>query len=448
MELRRLNVGLITTVSGRWPKELPANRNEEYTKWLARNVPIINIISTGRIAVNEKDVEDTTEFFRKSSVDLVILLIGAFTGDSAAAFIGEELKVPVILWAPYEPPFDGGRLMANSLVAATMNSAALNRLGIKYHFIYGSYTDKRVQGEITGYIKVYDAIKKLRSAFLGLIGYRPTAFYSSTFNETLIRKLFGIKMEEFDLKVIFDMAEKVDTELVQKDAAGIRESVRIEDLPEGYLENHSRLYLSLKEFLKEQGFNALSLKCWPEMGFLKYTPCAVLSRFADEGFVIGCENDIDATITMLIQKYLSGRTVFMSDLISIDEKENTALFWHCGQAAGSLKDPASDIKASNHPLAGQGMVFETTLKPGRITIARMSDIGGVYKLFLVSGEAIPTKKVVKGVMVNVVLDTPVLKTIYKIAEEGVPHHYSLVWDDVAEEMKLMCKVLGIEVIRI
>jgi L-fucose isomerase-like protein len=448
MERKKLNTGLITTVSGRWPRELPAARDQEYGKWLQNNCPEINIIRTEGLAVNNQDIEVAAAYFKTQAVDLVIVLLGAFTGDYAATYLAEELKVPVILWAPYEPPFDGGRLMANSLVAATMNAAALHRLGHKFHFVYGSHTDERVAKEVTQYLKVYDVIKRLKHTFLGLLGYRPTAFYSSTFDETLIRQKFGIKMEEFDLKPVFDRMAELDKAALQNDMEKISKEVRIEGLPEGHLENHSRLYLTLNALIKEQGFDAVTIKCWPEMGNLKTTPCAVLSRLADEGFVIGCESDVDATISMIIQNNLTNSPVFMSDLISIDEKENAALFWHCGQAARKLRDPRSDIKMGNHPLAGQGTVFETTLKPGKVTIARISKIGDRYKLFLVKGEAVPTQKEVKGVMVKVVLEEPVRKVLYRIAEEGVPHHYSIVWDDVADEMKLMCKLMDIEVIAI
>ena len=36
--------------------------------------------------------------------------------------------------------------------------------------------------------------------------------------------------------------------------------------------------------------------------------------------------------------------------------------------------------------------------------------------------------------------------IEQIIEEGVPHHYSLVWADVADELKEICGLLGIQVI--
>lgn len=448
VDQKQLNLGFVTTLSGRWPRELPARRDEEYASWLAAAFPGVNLVRAREIAVDNESVARIAAGFKACAVDLIVVLIGAFTGDFAAVALGEELKVPIILWAPREPPFDGGRLMANSLVAATMNAAALNRMDLKYHFVYGDRDEERVGGEVARYIRVYGALKRLRHTYLGLLGYRPTAFYSSTFDETLIRKRFGLKMEEFDLKMVFDLAEKVDPDKLAAEIREFEKTVRLVNLPEGHLENHCRLYLALERFFAEQGFDAVSLKCWPEMGFLKYTPCAVLSRFAEKGFVIGCESDVDATITMLIQTYLTGQAVFMGDLVTIDERENTALFWHCGQAAGSLKDPERESFASNHPLAGQGVVFETTLKPGRVTIARMSKIGGGYKLFLTAGQAVPTEKVVKGVMVNVVLDDPVLRTVYRIAAEGVPHHYGIVWADVREDLRVLCAALGIEVLQV
>ncbi len=446
MDNNKLTVGFVTTVSGRWPLQLPNERNTEYSKLLTSSFPDVGFVCREELSVNPDDAAEAADTFKKSGVDLVIMLIGAFTGDNICTYLGEKLGVPVIIWAVKEPPFTGGRLMANALVSATMNNAAMHRLGFKRHFVYGDFSDARVAEEIGRYLRVYGVIKKLNNSYMGLIGYRPTAFYSSTFDETLIRRRFGIKMEEFDLKTIFDLMADVDAEAVKKDSEAIVGEVKNIELPEGHLENHSRLYLTLKDFVKKQGFNVATLKCWPEMGTLHTTPCAAISRLADDGFLMGCESDIDATITMLVQKYLTGQPTFMADLINIDEDANSVLFWHCGQAPRALKDSAAEIKMANHPLAGQGAAFETTLMPGDVTVALFTKNDGDYKLLLANGKAVPTEKVTKGVMVNVVMEEPVRDMIYKIAEEGVPHHYAIVWRDIRDDMKLLAKMLGIEVI--
>ena len=51
-------------------------------------------------------------------------------------------------------------------------------------------------------------------------------------------------------------------------------------------------------------------------------------------------------------------------------------------------------------------------------------------------------------MANVKVERPVREVIEQIIEEGVPHHYSLVWADVAEELKQVCQLLNIPVIEL
>ena len=102
----------------------------------------------------------------------------------------------------------------------------------------------------------------------------------------------------------------------------------------------------------------------------------------------------------------------------------------------------------NHPLAGQGSAFWGALKPGAVTIARFCNLGGKYKLFLMKGEALNQDRYTRGIMANVKVECPVRQVIEQMIEEGVPHHYSLVWADVEEEMKQLCQLLGVEVIEL
>ncbi len=133
-------------------------------------------------------------------------------------------------------------------------------------------------------------------------------------------------------------------------------------------------------------------------------------------------------------------------MINIDEEKNIMTFWHCGNAAPSLANPKYELLLRNHPLAGQGTAFWGALKPGKVTIARFCNIDGQYKLFLLKGEAVDMDRYTRGVMANVKIEKPVRQVVEQIIAEGVPHHYSLVWDDVAAELKEICGLLQIPVI--
>lgn len=442
-----LNIGFITCLSGRWPRELPERRLREYGDWLTENAGEARVVRWDKIVENTAGAREASAAFKAQGVDLVVLVYGAFTGDDVCCCLGEELGVPVILWAPYEPPFQGERLWANALVAITMNSASMSRLKLPHHVIYGSKEDQVQTAELKKLLSVYGVKKKMKTTVIGLLGYRPTAFYNSTFDEALIRRVFGIRMEETDLKVIFDRMAALDPETVQQETQRALACCKIPQLPDGHLENHVRLFAAMKQVLDEQGYHFSVLKCWPEMGNLKTTPCAVMGRLMDDGYYVGCEGDVDAALAMIAQHYFTGLPNFITDMINLDEQENTMTFWHCGQAAPSLYSKKHEMSMNNHPMAGQGTAFWGSLKEGGVTVARFCDIDGAYKLFLVSGTAVDTEPVVKGTMVNVRTETPVREIFKTIIDRGIPHHYAVVWSDVADQMAALAETLGIEVIR-
>ena len=145
-------------------------------------------------------------------------------------------------------------------------------------------------------------------------------------------------------------------------------------------------------------------------------------------------------------KVITGKPNFITDMIDINEAENYLTFWHCGNAAPSLHAPDGGCVLGDHPLAGQGTAFRTTLKSGPVTISRLCNIDGVYKLLLICGTAHATELYTPGCMVNVTVHTPVKEILYGILAHGVPHHYSIVWEDAADVLRQFAAILHIEVI--
>ena len=444
-----MKIGFLTTVSGRWPRELPTQRNQVYYEWLSTALPEEQILHFDYPIDSPERIHQAADTLRREGAELVILVYGAFTGDDVCASLAQKLQIPMILWAPREPDVHGGRLLSNALVAMTMNSASLRRLGYHPITIYGGLESEEAKQTILRTVRAYAAISRVRGCTLGLFGYRPTAFYNSAFDESLIRRTFGISIEETDLKVVFDRMEQVDPQLVEEDLAKLRARFPFgEDFIPEYQRNHSRLFLTLKQLMVEQGYQYGVIKCWPEMGNLKAVPCAVLGRLADEGYAIACEGDVDVALSMAFQSALTEKANFITDMIDINEEENYLTFWHCGNAAPSLHHPAYPVSLCDHPLYNKGSAFRAVLKEGPVTISRLCNIDGAYKLFLLSGTAVPTQMYTPGCMVNVNVTTPVRSVINTILEHAIPHHYSIVWDDVAEEMETIAQILRIPVVRV
>ena len=79
--MEHLKVGFITTVSGRWPRELPIARNAEYGAWLRENAGDAEIIGFDHVIDSPDRIKDAIKTLRAEGADIVIMVYGAFTGD-------------------------------------------------------------------------------------------------------------------------------------------------------------------------------------------------------------------------------------------------------------------------------------------------------------------------------------------------------------------------------
>ena len=449
MKNKPLNVGLLVTKSGRWPQALPDRRLREYGAWARETLgQEMRLVIPDHVMTTPQEVHQAIDDFRAQLVDVVVMVYGAFTADDIAAAIQQRMGVPLILWAPHEPPFERDeRLWANALCAMTMNAAALHRMDYPCHTVYGDPEEENGGGKVARLLRAYGAKKAMNGLHIGLFGYRPTNYYVSTFDEAAIRRTFGMTMNSTDLAVICEEMEKLPEAEVRADMDHVRRTWDIARLPEGHLELHSRSFLAIRKIMKDQGYDFGAIKCWPEMTTLHIQPCAVLGRLLEEeGITVGCESDVDAAITQVMQQALTGKKPFIADMIDMDEKENTMTFWHCGNAAPSLHQEKYHPELCNHPLIGQGSAFWTALKPGRVTIARLHNDHGTYRLVLMQGEALDRDRNTRGCMTVVRMASPVRSTLEQLLAHGIPHHYVLVWDDCLNALRETAAVMDIPVI--
>lgn len=455
----KLNVGFVATLSGRWPRERPQKLQTLYGDWAERELTGVNVCRYPEIVTNTDEAVACADWLRARQADVVLLVIGAFTGDDVSCKLSQELGKPILLWATHEAPFvRQERLWANAMCSAMMNNAAVKRIGGECYPVYGDLDEPEVTGQIKTMITALSAKKKLANTSLGLLGYRPTAFYNCAFDELAIRRLFGIRMEGTELKLVFDRMAQLDAGAVHADMDKVRAQFGLDKLPrlsdedrnlsEENLENHSRTYLALKELIPEFGYDYCTIKCWPEMGAVKCQPCAVLSRLADDGISVICEGDVDAGIGTIIEREMTGQPTFVADMINMDRQANTLTFWHCGNAPLSLYDMSDGLELRNHPLIGNGSAFWGVLKPGKVTVVRASVIDGQYHLVVLRGEAVPTKRNTRGTMVNVQVARPVEDVTRDIFDKGIAHHYSLVWADIGDAVVQLGRLLHIPVIEL
>jgi L-fucose isomerase-like protein len=173
-----------------------------------------------------------------------------------------------------------------------------------------------------------------------------------------------------------------------------------------------------------------------------------MSLLSDEQTPCSCEADVNGTITQLVLQWLSGEPAFGSDLVSVDSARDAVVLWHCGLAPLSMADPTVSPKGTIHSNRKLPLLLEFPLKPGRVTVARLSQAGGSYRLIVGGGEMLQAPASFSGTSGVLRFDRPATEVIETILQEGLEHHLSLTYGDHMPALLALAKLLRMPVLHL
>jgi len=403
------------------------------------------IVTHDRAVVDSGEALLAAERMRRADVDLLVVLVGTFTQDPVMTNLIQNVKVPVVFWAVPEvalkgPP--GGPSRSGGLVGIIMNASALSKMGMRFKVVFGEPTDQKAFHRLRNTIEAVRVLKVLQTSRVGIVGYHSPGFYDGSVDEIALKQRIGTELVHIDLSELNTAMQKIAESDAKKTHTDI--SNKIVDLTLEERIRDGRIFLGLKELVNSNKLDAVAVKCWPE---LEFSSCFALSRLSDVGIPGGCEGDVNATVTMLMLQRLTGQPIFLCDVFHLDDEKNTILTYHCGAAGASLASKKSGITIRKHPL-GCGATVEFPVKPGRVTIARLGNHAGKYRMFITSGEAVRTRQVVRGNPLEIRLDVKVEDFLRTVTTQGVEHHLLVVHGDWSEILSEICEIAGFEKIAV
>ncbi|MBC7333950.1 MAG: hypothetical protein H5T85_05795, partial [Actinobacteria bacterium] len=277
-------------------------------------------------------------FLKEKSIDLLLIHFCTFCLGTIIPKIFNEINVPVILLAMPEPTFDGSRIRSNALCALNMNCHILHKMSIEYRAYFGSLDSLKLRTEIERTILAIYAIKNINNKRIGLIGSRAPGFYTSNYDELKLRKKFGVEIEHIDISKVYLIAEKVSNKEILREMNYLNKNIgRNNNVAEKDTIKLLKLYTAFKRIAYDLGFDAFAIKCWPEFHEdYGIAICPALGMLNSNDIMTSCEGDIYGVMTMIVQKSIAFSIPFFSDLVHIDESENSGIFWHCGSAPREL----------------------------------------------------------------------------------------------------------------
>lgn len=401
----------------------------------------------GNIITSIEELEQFLKSLEGQSVDSIVYQSVTFADGEFAVKVLEYFKAPFIVWSVREPSV-GGRLRLNSLTGGNSTSNVLKNHRHPFSFVFGNPSEQKLQARLQLQFQVNRVIQKLKELSIGVVGEHPPGFFFSNSNEEELKHKLGVHLHKLDLHRAFNECVTLDesrwisaVERAEKQVVGLNRS-------DETVKKFAQFYTYLQDYIAEHRIQALAVRCWPDFfNELGAAACSTLSQFTEVGVVSSCESDIHGSISMYILQELSqGQAPYLGDLVHVNEERNSVVFWHCGAGAYSLAHPSTGAQAGLHPNRKLGFTMDFGLKPGGVTIFRVSHTPDGYRLLVMRGNALDVPQPFSGTSVEVALPKDVTNTLIHLMQDGFEPHYALVYDDVVDALIELGRQLGIETI--
>ncbi len=428
------------------------------------------VIGTPELLLDLDDAGRAAERWESAELDALVVLQATFADSSAINRLASSTTAPLILWA-FPEPRTGDRLRLNSLCGINLAAYVLRRSGRDYRWLLEPPTAAArpaLEGALARaastreadatpsepgdptHSRVDQALGLLRRARIGVVGEHPAGFEPCAYDPTELAELTGASVVPVPLPRLFaegSSAEAADVDTIRialgRDLAGV------DDLDPASLEQSVRLHLGLRSIVDGEGLAAVATRCWPEcfteFGAAACTPQAMLS---DVGVPATCEADVYGGVTSLIMQSLTGQPAFVADLVDLDRDSGTGVFWHCGLAPLSLADPEAPHRAALHSNRRRPLLNEFPLRPGRVTISRLSQSANETRLVIGGGEMLRAPLAFSGTAGVVRFDSGVDAVLDVVMGEGLEHHYCIGYGDVRAELHAVAARLEVDTVRL
>lgn len=369
-------------------------------------------------------------------------------------FVMRTLKhfrdVPVLVWGIGGITGPDGKLDAPAAAAGvTAIVPLLKQMGYRYEVICEKPDEALRIEACEMFLRQAAAAKAVRNARIGLVGYADMGLYSCAYDKTLAFDRLGVDIEDYYSSELLDKMNAFTAEEV----AGAMEEIKRDftftnAIPDKVLDRVTRLYLAMAGKRDERGLDAISIKCVNGVTQMGFNPCLAQTLLADKDTSVICECDAYGMLTGIMFSRATGQTsAFVENYEVFDE---TVLVGVCGFIPRDFIDGDPKIRSANLGEFNTGISNVSRMKTGRVTYGRLYQQGDSYRMFLSGGEALPNPKWTESGWAEPTPDFPsvLLKPGMPVQTylENVPgQHIIMVYGDHVQEIKLLCRLLGVEV---
>lgn len=401
----------------------------------------------------EKDIKKAVKALENQSFDVLIVCIAGWIPTHAVVKVTEHFRnKPMVLWGLCGWT-EGDRLVTTADQAGT---TALRKtfydLGYDFKYIYDIVGLPSKTKEVKNYAVAACAAAKLRHARTGMAGYRDMNLYGTLYDGGSLKRQIGPEIETFEMLEIEQRYQKLTDAEIQAviDKCMSKWNFVKPANPES-MKKAAGYYLAIKSICDERGYEAISLKDVDGMKkLLGFPPAPIFMLLADEaGLCTIPENDSLGNITQLMVKYLTGQCAYYLEFYEFFT--DRVLAGVPDYIPAEVADGGVTVMPAAFGELSEGILNVSKVKPGKVTMCRLTCDDGQYYMHMVTGEGITPRKWEEAGWTQPAPQLPgleiLLDDVETFAQNVMCQHYIISYGDNTEAMENLCDMLGIQIIR-
>ena len=434
------------------------NRFERFINSFAND-----IVKYDRIISNNDIGKEAINFFRKLNCKKFIIAQTTFTDAKFITKFANIFDKP-IYFISFKEPRTGKRLRLNSLCGVNLAMHSLMKFKHKpefsiftnnklydfdklNNFIINTKKNKKIN-KIREIKKNKNIDKKLflKKKNLGLIGKRPEGFYTCDYDSLELVKKLNYNLKKIKLESLFNESKKTKAKDILLTKSKIKENLNsVSKLNQKELDKSISIFHGLEKIKKDKKIDTFAIKCWPEM-FTEYgcASCGPMAMMNEKGVSCACEADVLGSVSCDILNQITNQPSLLVDVVDCDPQSDTVVFWHCGLAPISMAKKNS-ASATIHSNRKKPLLHNFALKPGKITIFRVSKSENKLKFFVLKAEILNKKNSFSGTSGVVKFAKNTYPKLKRIFSSGMEHHFAFTYGNIYSDLIKISKQLNIPI---
>ena len=399
-----------------------------------------------------KDVCRAIQDLKNHDFDSLIVCIAGWIPAHAVISITEEFKdKPMLLWGLAGESKNGHVVTPAPQAGTTALRKVFEDLGYKFKYVYNIIGKPSPLEKIKCFLQAAGAVKNLRNTKAGMMGFRDMKLYNTLYEGLSLKKKIGTDIEYFEMLEMAQKSERVE----QKEIDGVLAKIKREwdfeqEADEDFLKQGIRYYLALKAIVYENRFDAISLKDVDGMKkILSFPPAMIFMLLSDELNVCTIpENDAMGAVTQLVVKQLTGQCAAYLEFYEFFE--NSVLLGVPDFVPGEVVEGKIKVKPAAFGNISGGLLNISTMKTGKLTIARLYNTGDRYFMHFCTGEGrlksweeagwdYPAPQLPS---LEIFLDTEIEAFAQKVAGQ----HYIIAYGNFSGQLRDFCYLKDIEIV--